>query len=151
MPQSLSAVFIHVVFSTKHRRSFLRPDTLRAEMHQYLGGVSKRLDCPPLVVGGTDDHIHALCQLGRSVSQADWIKELRRASSLWAKEHEPTLTEFSWQSGYGAFSVSMSNIDSVKQYIAEQEHHHRKTSFQDEFRALLRKHGIEWDERYLWE
>ena len=151
MPQSLSAVFIHLVFSTKNRRPFLRPDTLRIEMHAYLGGISKTMDCPPLLVGGTDDHIHALCQLGRSISQADWIKEIKRASSLWVKEHDPALSEFAWQSGYGAFSVSMSNLESVKKYIAGQEHHHRKISFQDEFRALLRKHGMTWDEKYLWE
>ena len=151
MPQSLSAVFIHLVFSTKNRRPLLRPDTLRAEMHAYLGGISKTLDCPPLLVGGTDDHIHALCQLGRTVSQADWIKEIKRASSIWVKEHEPALADFAWQSGYGAFSVSMSNMEAVKAYIAGHEDHHRRITFQDEFRALLRKHGIDWDEQYLWE
>lgn len=133
MPQSFSAVFIHLVFSTKNRTPYLRAESLREEMHAYLGGASKTLDVQPLVVGGTEDHIHALCRLGREVSIAGWVKEIKRVSSSWIKEREPALHDFSWQSGYGAFCVSTSNIDAVREYIAGQAEHHQKYSFQDEY------------------
>ncbi|OQB43635.1 MAG: Transposase IS200 like protein [Candidatus Hydrogenedentes bacterium ADurb.Bin179] len=151
MPQSFSAVFIHLVFSTKNRVPYLRDKSLCEEMHAYLGGVSKTLDAQPLIVGGTEDHIHTLCRLGREVSIAGWVKELKRVSSLWIKDREPALRDFSWQAGYGAFSVSASNMDAVRAYIAGQAEHHQKQSFQDEYRLLLRKHGIERDEHYVWE
>ena len=151
MSQSLSAVFIHLVFSTKERRPFLRDLELRARTHQYLAGISKELDCDPVLVGGVEDHVHLLCRLGRTVSQSDWIKELKRVSSAWLKEQAPDLRSFQWQGGYADFSVSVSNIDDVKRYIAGQPEHHRKVNFQDELRLLLRKHQIEWDEKYLWD
>ena len=120
-------------------------------MHTYLGGVLKNHDSPPLLVGGTEDHIHALCQLGRSIAAADLIKELKRSSSLWIKKREPGLSEFGWQTGYGIFSVSSSKLDAVREYIANQETHHKKHTFQEELRLLLKKHGLEWDERYIWD
>jgi putative transposase len=151
MPQSLSAVYIHAVFSTKERARFLRDPSLRGEMHSILGGISRRLNCPSIIAGGIDDHIHHLIRLSRTITQADWIKEIKRASSLWIKQREPRLCKFSWQAGYGMFSVNPSDLDSVRRYIASQEEHHRKISFQDEFRMLLRQHGLEWDERYVWD
>jgi REP element-mobilizing transposase RayT len=151
MSQSLSAVFIHLVFSTRERRPFLRDLELRTRTHQYLAGISKELECDPVLVGGVEDHVHLLCRLGRTVSQSDWIKELKRVSSGWLKEQAPDLRSFQWQGGYADFSVSVSNIDDVKRYIAGQPEHHRKVSFQDELRLLLRKHQIEWDEKYLWD
>lgn len=128
---------------------FLRDGGLRGEVHAYLGGVSANLDCPSTIVGGTEDHVHLLCRLGRTVSPADWVKEVKRVSSLWVKEREPRLHDFAWQAGYGVFAVSVSNVTRVRAYIAGQEEHHRQLSFQDEYRAFLRKHGIEWDERYV--
>ena len=151
MPQSLSVVHIHLVFSTKNRVPFLRDANLRTEMHAYLGGVSANLDCPPTLVGGMEDHVHLLCRLGRTISQADWVKEVKRISSTWIKEREPQMRDFAWQAGYGAFSVSASSVPKVRAYIARQEEHHRKVSFQEEYRAFLRKHGTEWDERYVWD
>ena len=151
MPQSLSAVYIHLVFSTKERRPFLREQALRESLHAYLGSVSKQLECPPLLVGGVEDHVHLLCRFGRTITQADWVKELKRVSSIWIKQHDPTSAAFAWQGGYGAFSVSTSALDRTREYIANQEQHHQKQTFQDEYRALLRKHGVEWDERYVWE
>ena len=151
MPQSLSCVHVHLVFSTKERAPFLRGAALRAEMHAYLGGISKKIECPPDMVGGTEDHVHLLCRLGRTVSQADWVKEIKRVSSVWVKQREPKLADFAWQAGYGAFSVSVTNVDKVRAYIASQEEHHRKQTFQDEYRAFLKKHGTEWDERYVWD
>ena len=146
MPQSLSAVYIHLVFSTKDRRPFLRDKATRDALHSYLGGVSKQLDCPPILVGGVEDHVHLLARFGRTITQAEWVKELKRVSNLWLKERGRVFTDFEWQGGYAAFSMSQFNFEPVKQYIAGQEHH-RKFGFQDELRALLRKHEIKWDEK----
>lgn len=151
MPQSLSTVYLHLTFSTKGRVPFLTDTGLRSELHAYLGGVSREADCPAVIVGGVADHVHVLGRLGRSISQADWVKEIKRVSSTWIKGHAPRMDEFAWQAGYGVFSVSVSNLETVRTYIAEQEEHHRRLSFQDEYRALLRKHGQAWDERYVWD
>ena len=151
MPQSLSAVYLHLVFSTKDRRPFLNDATLRSETHAYLGSVSQQLDCPPILTGGVGDHVHLLARHGRTITQADWVKELKRVSSIWIKDRDTTLWGFAWQAGYGVSSVSASNIQAVHDYVARQEEHHLKSTFQDEFRALLRKHGIGWDERYVWD
>ena len=149
MPQSLSAVFVHLVFSTKERRPFFRDPDVRSSTHRYLAAVSKELECDPVLVGGVEDHVHMLCRLGRTISQSDWIKEVKRVSSAWVKKQAPDLRTFEWQSGYADFGVSVSNLDRVKRYIATQEAHHRKVSFQDELRVLLKKHQLEWDERYV--
>ncbi len=151
MPQSLSAVYIHLVFSTKERRAFLRDKTTRDTLHAYLGGISKQLECPPIRIGGIEDHVHVLAHFGRTITQAEWIKELKRVSNLWLKEQGREWADFQWQGGYAAFSVSQSNLEQVKEYIARQEEHHRKATFQDELRALLAKHDIEFDERYVWD
>ena len=150
MPQSLSAVYIHLVFSTKHRQPFLRDPEMRATLHAELGGISKTLGCPPIITGGMEDHIHLLARFGRTITQAEWIKEVKRVSNLW-NEKEYSVSDFAWQGGYADFSVSQSNLDEVRRYIANQEEHHRKISFQDEVRALLRKHCLEWDEHFIWE
>jgi putative transposase len=148
MPQSLSAVYIHLVFSTKERRPDLRDTETREALHAYLGGISKTLDCPPIIAGGMEDHVHLLARLGRTMTQAEWVKELKRVSNLWLKGKGESIQ---WQGGYAAFSVSQSNLDRVRRYIEDQPAHHRKLSFQDELRALLRKHDVEFDERYVWD
>jgi len=151
MPQSLSTVYIHLVFSTKDRRPMLRDKAIRDSLHAFLAGISKQLDCPPIQVAGVEDHVHLLCRFGRTITQADWVKELKRVSSGWLKEKGEVYADFSWQGGYADFSVSQSNLEQARQYIADQEKHHRKMSFQDELRELLRKHKQEWDERYIWD
>ena len=151
MPQSLSIVYLHFVFSTKERRPFLRDKTVREALHAWLGSVSKQLDCPPILVGGVEDHVHLLCRFARTITQAEWVKELKRVSNGWLKEQGREYADFEWQGGYADFSVSQSNLEQVKQYIANQEEHHRKMSFQDELRELLHKHQQEWDERYVWD
>jgi len=151
MPQSLSVVYIHLVYSTKNRQPFLRDPETRADLHSFLGGTSKKLDCAPIIVGGVEDHVHLLCRFGRSITQAEWIKELKRISNLWLKDQDDKYRDFEWQKGYADFSVSQSNLEQVKQYIANQEAHHRKMSFQDEVRELLRRHQQEWDEKYFWD
>ncbi len=142
---------MHTVFSTKERRPFLRDAALRDELQHYLGGILKRLECQPIVVGGVEDHVHLLASLSRTCEAAEMVKELKRGSSLWVKEREPGLGDFAWQSGYGMFSIGFSQIEEVRGYIAGQEEHHRKVSFQDEFRRLLQRYEIEYDERYVWE
>ena len=151
MPQSLAAIYIHATWSTKERVPFLRDAGLRARMFEYIGGVSNNLDCTPIIVGGVEDHVHILARFARTTSTSDWIKEIKRGSSAWAKDIDPTTRKFQWQAGYGAFSVSYSNIGRVERYIANQEAHHRKQTFQDEYREFMRKHGIELDERYVWD
>jgi len=151
MPQSLSAIYIHLVFSTKERRALLRDKTARDALHSYLGGISKQLECPPILIGGPDDHVHVLARFGRTITQAEWVKELKRVSNLWLKERGREYADFQWQGGYACFSVSQSSLEQVKEYIAKQEEHHRRQTFQDELRALLRKHDIEFDERYVWD
>ena len=151
MPQSLSIVYIHLVFSTKERRPLLRDVEVRNALHAYLGGISKQLDCPPIQIGGTEDHVHILSRFGRKITQAEWVKELKRVSNGWLKEQGNEYRRFAWQGGYADFSVSQSNLERVKRYISNQEEHHRKMSFQDEVRELFRKHEQEWDERYVWD
>lgn len=102
-------------------------------------------------MGGVEDHVHLLCRMSRTITQADLVKEIKRVSSIWIKQRDPGFSEFSWQAGYGAFSVSPSVLERTARYIANQEQHHQKQSFQDEYRAFLRKHGLEWDERYVWD
>jgi putative transposase len=110
MPQSLSAVYIHLIFSTKERRPFLRDKVLRESLHAYLGSVSKQLECPPLKVGGVEDHVHLLCRFARTITQAEWVKEIKRVSSGWLKEQSRDNQDFQWQGGYADFSVSQSNL-----------------------------------------
>ncbi|HTA30298.1 MAG TPA: transposase [Candidatus Cybelea sp.] len=151
MPQALSAVYIHLVFSTKERRPFLRNAADRDALHAFLGRASKELDCPPILVGGVEDHVHILARFSRTIAQADWVKELKRVSNRWLKEHGRDYSDFEWQGGYADFSVSASNLEKVRSYIARQPEHHRKVGFQDELRVLLRKHELKFDERYLWD
>ena len=159
MPQSFAASYQHLIFSTKQRAPFLRDKMLRMELHAYIGSISKQLECAPLIVGGVEDHVHILARFGRTITLADWAKEIKRISTAWIKEHAsaatmPTphpLKDFSWQAGYGVFSVSQSNTEAVHEYINRQEDHHRTITFQDEYRRLLQKHNIEWDEKYVWD
>jgi len=151
MPQSLSNVLVHIVFSTKERHPFLADPTLRVAMHKHLGAVSTELRCPVIKVGGVEDHVHLLARQARTITLAGWVRELKRTSSLWVKEQPEGPNVFEWQAGYGAFSVSQSLSAAVERYIARQEAHHRRLSFQDEFRTLLQRHQITCDERYLWD
>jgi putative transposase len=151
MPQSNSVVYIHLVFSTKNRIPFLQDKTLRSETHAFLAGASKTLGCPALIVNGVEDHVHILARFGREINQSEWVKEIKRTSTLWLKKRGKDLADFRWQGGYADFSVSVSKLDEVRNYIARQEQHHKKQSFQDELRALLKKHKVEYDERYLWD
>jgi REP element-mobilizing transposase RayT len=151
MSQSLARIVVHTVFSTKDRRPFLRDILLRQELHHYLGGTLKKLDCQPIIVGGVADHVHLLSSLSRTCTAAEMVKEVKRGSSLWVKERDAEMRDFGWQNGYGTFSIGASQIEVVRRYIAEQEPHHLTLSFQDEFRLLLKRYEIAYDERYVWD
>ena len=151
MGQSLVQIYAHIVFSTKHRQPFLKDTAFRERTHAYLAGITRNLECPPLIVGGVEDHVHLLCRLGKQISISDLLRTLKRDSSKWIKGEEPRLGDFYWQDGYGAFSISPSHVDELTRYIATQEEHHRHETFQDEFRRLLEKYGLAWDEKYVWD
>lgn len=149
MPQSLSCVYAHIVFSTKDRRPFLQDKSFREDLFAYQAGICRGAGSPAVVIGGHVDHVHLLVRLGRTGSIADLLRDLKRDSSAWAKTRG--VRAFTWQGGYGVFSVSPAHVAAVTDYIRNQETHHRTVSFQDEFRTLCRKYGIEWDERYVWD
>ena len=151
MGQSLCKILVHFVFSTKQRYPFLQDVDLRLEMQAYLAGIFKQWDSPPLIVNGTSDHMHALVDLSRKFPLMEVIKEVKRGSSVWIRGKGGMLRKFHWQDGYGAFSVSQSQAGAVRQYIAKQQGHHQKLSFQEELLELLRRHEIEYKEEFLWE
>ena len=152
MPQSLSKVAIHLVFSTKHRQPVLKPRSLCDELYAYMATILRdNVDSPAIIIGGVEDHIHALFLLSRNFAMKDVVQQAKTETSKWVKRQATSLSQFSWQGGYGAFSVSESNIAEVKAYIANQEMHHRNMTFKEEFRELCRRHGITIDERYVWD
>ncbi len=148
MPSTYLSLHYHLIFSTKERRPSIIP-LWRDRMHAYLGGAVRTLGGVPEVVGGTADHVHMLVGLRATHCLADVLREMKRSSSQWVHE-TINLAEFSWQEGYGAFTVSASRVIAVKQYILKQEEHHRKRTFQEEYVEFLQQSGVEYDERYLW-
>lgn len=150
MPQSLSLNLIHLVFSTKDRTPLLAPD-IRPQLHAYLATIARHGDGECYRVGGVADHIHLALRLSRTVALADLVSELKTSSSKWLKEQSPILTKFSWQRGYGAFSIGPKDMEAVISYIDGQEEHHRTKTFQEEYRGFLKHYGIEFDERYVWD
>ena len=150
MAQSLSRLWTHLIFSTKHRFPFLSDKILRTETHAFLAQALRNHGCETLIVGGVEDHTHSLFALSRTLPIASVVKEIKRTSSNWIAEATPKLAKFHWQGGYAAFSVSQSNIPDVIAYIENQEEHHKHVTFQDEYRAFLNAYGVEYDERYLW-
>lgn len=150
MPQSLSNILLHLIWSTKDRHPWLELGP-REKTHAFLAGAVRRMDCEAYRVGGVADHVHLAVRLSRTLSVADLVKEVKTASSKWLKEQDPAFTGFSWQQGYGAFSVGMSQKETLLHYIDTQEEHHRTRTFQDEYRDFLKKYGIDFDERYVWD
>lgn len=150
MPQSLCKNFVHLIFSTKNREPFLKEE-VRSEMYSYLGGILRSWDSPSISIGGIDNHIHILFLLSKNHALKKIVEEVKASSSKWIKTKGTTFSNFYWQNGYGAFSVSQSNVESVRIYIAKQEEHHRRVSFQEEFREFLKRYEVEYDERYVWD
>ena len=151
MAQSLSRIWIHLIFSTKDRLPFLSEQQIRRDMHAYLATVLRRHDCETVIVDGHHDHVHALFALSRKWAISTVVKEIKRTSSSWIKDISPTHRKFHWQNGYGAFSVSQSHLERVSCYINDQERHHKRITFEDEYRNFLRKYQIKYDERYVWD
>jgi putative transposase len=147
--QSLTHLLVHAIFSTKDRRPFLRSEEIRNEIYAYMAGTLRNFDCHPIKIGGIEDHVHVFSSLSKNIAFSDLIGRLKDASSKRPKEKGPS--DFSWQNGYGAFSVSESNVESVTAYILNQAEHHKKFSYQDEIREIMKRHRVTFDERYLWD
>ena len=148
MPSTHLSLHYHIVFSTKDRHPFIA-DEWRPRLHEYLGGLVRGADGIPEAVGGTTDHVHLLVGLRATHTLATFVQDIKQTSSRWV--HETIgVKNFAWQPGYGAFTVSVSNCDAVKDYVANQAEHHRTKSFQEEYVAFLQKHHVEYDEKYLW-
>ena len=147
MPQSLSKIYVHLIFSTKGRVALI-PSEMLPDVHAYIAATLARTDCPALAVGGTSDHVHVLFVLGKQKSVAAVVEELKRTTSRWLKRKSPETAFFAWQPGYGAFSVSQSNIDAVRRYIDRQDAHHRTRSFNEELREFCEKYGLDYDPRF---
>lgn len=126
-------------------------EQIKTSLFEYLGGICKGLECNPIKIGGHSDHVHVFCLLSRKIAQMKLMEELKKQSSKWIKTKGKNYTNFYWQNGYGIFSVNPVESNLVVQYIENQAQHHKKISFQDEFRAFLKKHKIEYDERYVWD
>lgn len=152
MAHTFTRLLAHVVFSTKNRRPFIDAE-LKPRLLPYLAGIASELGARSLAANAVSDHVHILLSLPATATAAvaDVLRIVKTNSSRWVHEIWPARSDFGWQTGYGAFSVSESNTDPVRRYIADQEQHHRTMSFQEEFLALLRKHHVEYDERYIWE
>jgi len=150
MPQSLSIVLVHLVFSTKNREPWIDPE-IRPRLHAYLATVGRDEGAEVYRVGGTADHVHMAVRLPRTITQADLLEAIKKHSSRWIKGVHPRYEGFYWQRGFGAFSVSPSGLDALIRYIDNQEQHHAGYSFQGEYRVLLNEAGIEFDERYVWD
>ncbi len=150
MPQSLSSVLIHLVFSTKNREPALT-EAIEKELHPYMATIFRALKSPSLAIDGTTDHVHILFSLGRVIKTAELVEEVKTASSKWIKTKGPEFRGFHWQKGYGAFSIGQSQVLILKRYIARQKLHHQRITFQDEYRSFLKAYGIDYDERYVWD
>src|SRR5713226_6917313 len=130
MPQSLSSILIHLIFSTKNREPFITP-AIEAELHPYMASIFRALKSPSLTIDGTSDHIHIMFSLGRIITVADLVEEVKTGSSKWIKTKGPQFRNFHWQKGYGAFSIGQSNVAALKHYIRNQKRHHKRITFQD--------------------
>jgi putative transposase len=150
MPQSLSNILLHVIFSTRNREPWLHRD-VRSRIHAYLASICRDLGAEFVHIGGVADHVHIVSSLPRIVTPAQMIEQIKKTSSKWIKGLDPHYRGFFWQRGYGVFSVSPSQLEVVLKYVDEQREHHRTRTFQDEYRELLRKHGVDFDERYVWD
>lgn len=150
MGQSLVKNYIHIIFGTKQRVPLIH-QPIQDELYSYVGGICKEMECYPIKIGGYTEHIHILCMLSKKIALMKLLEEVKSHSSKWMKTKDTTLKNFYWQNGYGAFSVNPSEIDNVMVYIENQKEHHRKKTFQDEYRAFLKKYKVEYDERYLWD
>ncbi len=150
MPQSLSSILIHLIFSTKNREPFISPE-IETELYPYMASIFKAIKSPALIINGTSDHLHTLFSLSRVITIANLVEEVKTESSKWIKTKGTEFRDFHWQNGYGAFSIGQSQVPSVKRYIERQKEHHRRITFQDEYRKFLKLYRVDYDERYVWD
>ena len=150
MSQSLTRLYAHLIFSTKNRQAFL-DETIRPRVHGYLASVIRDLESPWVVVGGVADHVHILFDMGKMVAPVKFVEQVKRESSKVVKTIDQKYASFYWQRGYGMFSVSPKDRDEAERYVRNQEEHHRRLTFQDEYRAMLRHYGVDYDEQYVWD
>lgn len=150
MPSSYTCLRYHLIWSTKHRQPLISED-IRDRLFQYIGGIIRDDGGKLLAAGGMPDHVHLLADIGKQQSVVDAVRDIKANSSGWIHKTFPQFQSFAWQTGYGAFTVSYSSVEAVKNYIANQAEHHRQRTFQEEFVEFLQRHGIEYDDRYLWE
>ena len=142
MPQSLSKVYTHIIFSTKHRKNLIA-EQIENDLYNYIGGICKEMESNPVQIGGHKNHVHILCLLSRKIAQMKLIQEIKQGSSKWIKTMGDQYTNFYWQDGYGIISVSPKKVDKVIEYIQNQYIHHQKLSFKDEYRMFLNEYGVE--------
>jgi putative transposase len=150
MPQSLARLHIHLIFSTKSRIPLIA-DAIRADLHAYMAKVLQEIGCTPILINSVEDHVHILFDLSRTLSVSHAVEEVKKSTSKWMKTQGAAFTNFAWQAGYGAFAVSESKVETVRAYIANQREHHRKVTFQEEYREFLERHRISYDDRYVWD
>lgn len=150
MSQSLSSVLVHLIFSTKNREPFITEE-IETELFPYMAKIFRDLKSPSLAINGDRDHVHILFSLGRVIAIADLIEELKTNTSKWIKTKGSEFRNFHWQRGYGAFSIGQSSVPALKRYIRNQKQHHRRITFQDEYRKFLKAYKIDYDERYVWD
>ena len=150
MAQSLSKILLHIVFSTKNRADII-PESVLKDLHSYIAGICRNNNSEAFRVGGTENHIHISCSLPRTMTVSELLEEIKKTSSKWMKSQENVSNNFSWQSGYGVFSLRQSNLDVLIKYIDNQKEHHKKKSYKEEFIDFLEKYKIEYNEKYLWD
>ena len=148
--QSLASLHLHLIFGTKNRAAILT-DWIREELHAYMATTLASLDCHAMVINSMDDHVHVLFDLGRTVAVSHVVEGLKKGTSKWIKTKGVAFAPVAWQAGYAAFAVSESNVRAVREYIANQNEHHRTKTFQEEYVLFLKRHGVAFDDRYLWD
>lgn len=149
MAQTLVSLLVHIVFSTKNRANLITPE-IEPDLYQYMAGTLRGLNSPCLKIGGTPNHVHLLVSQSKNIALAFMMEELKKSSSKWIKKRDRSFRSFTWQDGYGAFTIGQSNVAALEKYIERQKIHHRKHSFKDELRGLLKKYQVKYDERYIW-
>ena len=150
MPQSLFKFLVHIVFSTKNRADLITPE-IENDLFGYIHGIVENNGAKLIIANGTANHIHLLVSLPRKIDVSELIGDIKRDSSGWIKKQDAKFAQFYWQKGYGAFSIGQSQVETVVNYIKKQKEHHQERDFKDEYRALLKKYEIDYDERFVWD
>lgn len=149
MSQSLSKLYVHIIFHTKYNQDLIHTD-IEPELYAYIGGVIKASGSFPIKINGTENHIHILTTMSKNIALAKFVEEIKRNSSRWIKTKGEQYQNFAWQGGYAGYSVSQSVVEKVERYIENQKEHHKTISFQDEYRKFLNEYNVDYDENYLW-